>query len=125
MRREFEAYGPVKKCSIITDEDANPRGYAFIEFESDKDMKAAYNNADARKIEGRRILVDCERGRTVKGWLPMRLGGGKGGRKPKPKKTDEEREREARERQRERERGDRDDYDRERPSSDRPSSSRW
>lgn len=27
---------------------------------------------------GRRILVDVERGRTVKGWKPRRLGGGLG-----------------------------------------------
>lgn len=31
-----------------------------------------------RKIDGRRIAVDCERGRTRKEWLPRRLGGGKG-----------------------------------------------
>ena len=26
------------------------------------------------KIDGRRVLVDVERARTVKGWLPRRLG---------------------------------------------------
>jgi len=31
------------------------------------------------KIDGRRVLVDVERARTVKGWLPRRLGGGLGG----------------------------------------------
>lgn len=31
-------------------------------------------------IKGRKILVDVERGRTVKGWKPMKLGGGLGGR---------------------------------------------
>ena len=39
---------------------------------------AAYKHADGKKIEGRRVLVDVERGRTVKGWLPRRLGGGLG-----------------------------------------------
>ena len=28
-------------------------------------------------IGGKRVLVDYERGRTVKGWLPARLGGGR------------------------------------------------
>ena len=28
--------------------------------------------------EGRRVMVDVERGRTVEGWLPRRLGGGRG-----------------------------------------------
>lgn len=30
------------------------------------------------KIDGRRVVVDYERGRTQKNWLPRRLGGGKG-----------------------------------------------
>merc|ERR550539_709121 len=42
-------------------------------------MHAAYKHADGKKIDGRRVLVDVERGRTVKGWLPRRLGGGLGG----------------------------------------------
>lgn len=45
-----------------------PRGYAFIEYENKNDMKQAYKLADGKKIEGRRILVDVERGRTVPGW---------------------------------------------------------
>merc|ERR1712083_1096605 len=38
-----------------------------------------YKHADGKKIDGRRVLVDVERARTVKGWLPRRLGGGLGG----------------------------------------------
>ncbi len=33
-------------------------------------MKEAFDRADGRKIDGRRVLVDVERGRTVKGWKP-------------------------------------------------------
>ena len=40
---------------------------------------AAYKHADGKKIDSRRVLVDVERARTVKGWLPRRLGGGLGG----------------------------------------------
>lgn len=35
---------------------------------------AAYKNADGRKMDNRRVLVDVERARTVKGWLSRRLG---------------------------------------------------
>merc|ERR1719245_2544344 len=42
-------------------------------------MHSAYKHADGKKIDGRRVLVDVERSRTVKGWLPRRLGGGLGG----------------------------------------------
>lgn len=45
-----------------------PQGYAFIEFEHKNDMKTAYKMADGKKIEGRRVLVDVERGRTVPNW---------------------------------------------------------
>jgi len=37
-------------------------------------ITAAYKHADGKKIDGRRVLVDVERARTVKGWLPRRLG---------------------------------------------------
>ena len=45
-----------------------PKGYAFIEYEHKNDMKSAYKVADGKKLEGRRITVDVERGRTVPGW---------------------------------------------------------
>jgi U1 small nuclear ribonucleoprotein 70kDa len=41
-------------------------------------MKAAYKEANGIRLNERRILVDCERGRTVQGWKPKKLGGGLG-----------------------------------------------
>ena len=35
---------------------------------------AAYKHADGKKIDGKRIVVDVERGRTVKTWKPRRIG---------------------------------------------------
>lgn len=83
--------------AIVKDKDGKPRGYAFVEFEHEADMRsqaplapqplptltvlfllAAYKNADGRRIEDRRIVVDVERGRTVDDWKPRRLGGGLG-----------------------------------------------
>lgn len=85
LRREFETYGPIKKVSMVMDKvTGKPRGYAFIEYEHERDMRAAFKHADGKKIDGRRVLVDVERGRTVKGWLPRRLGGGLGGESRKP-----------------------------------------
>lgn len=64
---------------MIADKDTNkPRGYAFIEYMHTRDMKAAYKQADGRKLDNRRVLVDVERGRTVPNWRPRRLGGGLG-----------------------------------------------
>eukprot|EP00045_Choanoeca_perplexa_P008484 m.79265 g.79265 ORF g.79265 m.79265 type:complete len:332 (-) comp14513_c0_seq1:619-1614(-) len=79
LQRELEQYGPIKSVSIVKDKDGKPRGYAFVEFEHEADMRSAYKNADGRRIEDRRIVVDVERGRTVDDWKPRRLGGGLGG----------------------------------------------
>merc|ERR1711972_145226 len=79
LRREFEQYGNIKSINLImSKKDKKPRGYAFVEYEHEKDMHSAYKHADGKKIDGRRVMVDVERGRTVKGWLPRRLGGGMG-----------------------------------------------
>ncbi|XP_074163497.1 U1 small nuclear ribonucleoprotein 70 kDa isoform X1 [Sminthopsis crassicaudata] len=126
LRREFEVYGPIKRIHMVySKRSGKPRGYAFIEYEHERDMHSAYKHADGKKIDGRRVLVDVERGRTVKGWRPRRLGGGLGGtrrggadvnirhsgrddtsrydeRPCPPRDRDRERERERRERSRER-----------------------
>jgi len=81
LRREMEQYGPIKNVKMIVDRVGKPRGYAFVEFEREDDMTSAYRRADGKKIDGRRIVVDVERGRTVRNWRPRRFGGGAGGRK--------------------------------------------
>jgi U1 small nuclear ribonucleoprotein len=78
LRREFEVFGPVVSVNIVKDKEGKSRGYAFIEFANEKDFKNAYKQADGRKIDGRKVVVDCERGRTAADWRPRRLGGGKG-----------------------------------------------
>merc|ERR1719443_473087 len=73
---------------MIYDQKGKPRGYAFIEYEHERDLKNAYKQGDGKKIDGRRVMVDVERGHTVEGWLPRRLGGGRGpGRVGKPKES--------------------------------------
>lgn len=37
-------------------------------------MRRAYKKADGKRIDGRNIVVDVERGRTVLDWRPRRLG---------------------------------------------------
>ena len=64
---------------VKNNKTAKSRGYGFVEFEETRAAEAAYNRGDGRKVDGRRILVDREFGRTNRDWLPRRLGGGKGG----------------------------------------------
>lgn len=63
LRREFETYGPIRSVQVVTDSDGKSRGYAFIEFENENDMTSAVRKAEGRKIDGRRIVCDVERGR--------------------------------------------------------------
>ncbi|KAK4051554.1 hypothetical protein OIV83_002694 [Microbotryomycetes sp. JL201] len=84
LRREFDLYGPLERLRLVRDAEGKSKGYAFIVYERERDMKAAYKDADGLKLHGKRLMIDVERGRTVKDWKPRRLGGGLGGR---PKKA--------------------------------------
>jgi U1 small nuclear ribonucleoprotein 70kDa len=97
LLREMEVFGPVKDINIIKKKappnadgtatatattssvSSTSRGYAFVEFEHEDDLKRAYRAADGMRLDGKEIVVDVERGHTVPDWLPRRLGGGLGG----------------------------------------------
>lgn len=43
LRREFEVYGPIKRIYIVYNKrTGKPRGYAFIEYEHERDMHCEY-----------------------------------------------------------------------------------
>ena len=44
----------VRQVVIARDEKGKSRGYGFIQFEVEADMKDAYRRGDGRKIDGRR-----------------------------------------------------------------------
>jgi hypothetical protein len=47
LRREFEQYGPVKSIKMVHNtKNGKPRGYAFIEYEHEKDMHCKYHTSD-------------------------------------------------------------------------------
>ncbi|KAM4057068.1 RNA recognition motif domain-containing protein [Hirsutella rhossiliensis] len=89
LERHFGRFGSIERIRVISDTRAHEkpnkkkkphRGYAFIVFEREPDMQAAVKSCDGDRIRGRAIKTDVERGRTVHGWKPRRLGGGLGGR---------------------------------------------
>ncbi|KKA30119.1 hypothetical protein TD95_005114 [Thielaviopsis punctulata] len=89
IEHEFSRYGPIERIRLVKDTHADEkpgkkkkphRGYAFVVFERERDMRAALDACDGMRLKGRAIKVDVERGRTIKGWKPRRLGGGLGGR---------------------------------------------
>ncbi|RMZ79834.1 hypothetical protein DV737_g3217, partial [Chaetothyriales sp. CBS 132003] len=76
LEREFGRFGTVERIRIVRDETKDEpaaakkrkkphRGYAFIVFERERDMKAAYKETDGLRIKDRRVVVDVERGRMA------------------------------------------------------------
>lgn len=79
LARKFEEFGKITNLRIVVDEKSGKsRGYAFVEFSSERAADDAIRRADGRLCDGKRMIVDREFGRTSKTWLPRRLGGGKG-----------------------------------------------
>ncbi|KAJ0409295.1 hypothetical protein ATCC90586_007573 [Pythium insidiosum] len=82
LRDVFTVYGAIKCLRLVRDVvTQQSKGYAFIEFERERDFRRAYDQAHRHVIDGRAILVDYERSRVMAGWKPRRLGGGLGGKK--------------------------------------------
>ncbi|CAO3692554.1 unnamed protein product [Umbelopsis ramanniana] len=82
LRRVFSDYGALEcvrlMCNFVT---GISKGYAFVTFERTMAAEDAYRRANGMYVDGRRVLVDYERGRVMKGWVPRRLGGGFSGKK--------------------------------------------
>ena len=45
LRREFEMYGTIERVRIVKDKKGRGRGYAFIVYERERDMKGYWNLA--------------------------------------------------------------------------------
>lgn len=82
LRQVMSKYGRVINLRIVRHiVTGASRGYAFVEFETDKEMRRAYKDAHHSFIDDSEITVDYNRQQLMPGWIPRRLGGGLGGRK--------------------------------------------
>lgn len=78
----FSKYGRIRRFRLVKDiVTGTPKGYAFVEYETESSADAAYCQAYKMNVDGSTIFVDFECERLLKGWKPRRLGGGFGGRK--------------------------------------------
>ena len=57
LRREFETYGAVERVRIVRDKQGRSRGYAFVIFERERDMKGTAHNRSSVSARHPRILI--------------------------------------------------------------------
>mmetsp|Transcript_25158 Transcript_25158/g.41394 ORF Transcript_25158/g.41394 Transcript_25158/m.41394 type:complete len:234 (+) Transcript_25158:844-1545(+) len=82
LHKVFGQYGRIKRIRLVRHVvTGRSRGYAFVEFDDERDFRDAFRATNHMVIDGMQILVDFERERVMKGWIPRRLGGGLGGKK--------------------------------------------
>ncbi|XP_020576916.1 U11/U12 small nuclear ribonucleoprotein 35 kDa protein [Phalaenopsis equestris] len=82
LRKAMSAYGRVKNIRLVRDiVTGASRGYAFVEFETEREMRHAYMEAHHSFIDDTEVIVDYNRQLLMPGWIPRRLGGGLGGKK--------------------------------------------
>ena len=55
----MRAFGSVVSVRVVRDKDGKPRGYAFVEFDSESALRRAFVEADARKLDGRVSFFFC------------------------------------------------------------------
>ncbi|KAK7295784.1 hypothetical protein RJT34_18696 [Clitoria ternatea] len=82
LRKVMSKYGHVKNLRLVRDiVTGASRGYAFVEFETEREMRRAYMDAHHLIVDDCEIIVDYNRQQLMPGWIPRRLGGGLSGRK--------------------------------------------
>ena len=78
LKYEFEEFGTIKEVKLIRNRKGENKGYAFIEFERTKDFREALEKGNKKKINGRHVKVEMERGRTDTKFKPLRFLGENG-----------------------------------------------
>ena len=67
LRAAFAVYGKVQTVSIINDRDTGrPRGFAFVEMESDKEAHEALLALNGSTLGGSTLTVNEARPKTVR-----------------------------------------------------------
>ena len=72
LQELFAGFGQVTSCKIATDRDTGkPRGFAFVEMESQAHAEAAIKGLNGYEIKGRQIAVNVSQPK------PRSSGGGR------------------------------------------------
>ncbi|XP_062289542.1 U11/U12 small nuclear ribonucleoprotein 35 kDa protein [Scomber scombrus] len=82
LHQVFSKYGDIQRLRLVRDIVTGfSKGYAHIEYKEERAVVRARRDANKLVVEQHEVFVDFELERTLKGWVPRRLGGGLGGKK--------------------------------------------
>lgn len=82
LHQVFSKYGDIQRLRLVRDIVTGfSKGYAFIEYKEERSVVRARRDANKLVVDQHEVFVDFEQGRSLKGWVPRRLGGGQGGKK--------------------------------------------
>lgn len=82
IKEAFSRFGKIENVSLVRDVITGfSRGYAFVEYIDKKSVVKAVDGNYNITLHNSKLLLDYEHGRTLKNWVPRRLGGGFGGKK--------------------------------------------
>jgi len=42
LHREFDQYGPIERVRLVKDKEGKSRGYAFVVYEKERDMRSEF-----------------------------------------------------------------------------------
>lgn len=86
LRQEFEQYGQVSSCTIITDKaTGQSKGFGFLEMPNREEAEAAITGLNGREVQGRRLNVNEARPREGGGGGFRDAGMGRGSGGPRPR----------------------------------------
>jgi U11/U12 small nuclear ribonucleoprotein SNRNP35 len=80
LEQIFARFGSLVSFRLVRDVVTGfSKGYAFAEYKHRSDAKYAHEKCFRLLVDDRELLVEFEHERSLKGWVPRRLGGGLGG----------------------------------------------
>jgi RNA recognition motif-containing protein len=80
----FAKHGTVTSVNIITDKFSNrPRGFAFVEMETEEAAQKAIAELNGTQLEGRAIVVNAAKPQTERSSRPRSFGERSGNSRPR------------------------------------------
>ncbi|XP_041050594.1 U11/U12 small nuclear ribonucleoprotein 35 kDa protein isoform X1 [Carcharodon carcharias] len=82
LKDTFSRFGDIRRLRLVRDIVTGfSKCYGFIEYKDERSLLKAHRDSNKLVVDQNEIFVDFELERTLKGWVPRRLGGGLGGKK--------------------------------------------